>query len=77
MVPCNHVPVLFDVIKGKSKNTVQFFQKFGPFVTVQGQNYLTIRESKKFVTLLISIPDRLMIIYLAVHGQYKISVLAE
>ena len=69
--------ILLLVIKGKGENTVQVFKKVNSLVAVKRKDHLTVATCLKIITPLISCPDLLMVIYLAVDGQHLFAIRRE
>ncbi len=69
--------ILLLVIKGKGENAVQVFKKVKSLVAVKRKDHLTVATCLKIITSLISCPDLLMVIYLAVDGQHLFAIRRE
>jgi hypothetical protein len=77
MITSNQETVVFNIVQGKSKNSVQIFQKMLLFILIKSQNDFTIGLSKKFVLPFVLFTNFTMIVNFPIHGQHKFSVFTE
>ncbi|MPM06492.1 hypothetical protein SDC9_52793 [bioreactor metagenome] len=76
MVATNQKDVFLYVIQRECEDAVQIFEKVLAFFAVQSQDDFAIGLGHKLVFPFEMLPDFLVVVYLTIHGQYQLAVLA-
>ena len=73
----HHPEILVLVIQAESKHATEVFQKVCAVLEIKRQNNFTIRLGAKRIPPGKGIPDRLMVVYLAIHRQCLAATFTE
>ncbi len=77
MITTNHEYIFFFIVKTKSKNSTQIFQKRRTFIAIQSKDNFAVRLSLKVIFTSITFPNFLMVIYFAIHSKNLIAIFTE